>query len=814
MKSKIFFKVFFIIAVSLISQRNSQAQMFWNQAASFNGTSSSYISVPNSSDLNITGSFSVEAWINPSTLSGSSKGIVAKGGTLGSTMRYAVRLGNDGRINLIVNNTVRLVSKVSTPIQINRWSHITVTFNSLNSFFRIIINGQSDTTSFINGVLPDSNTDSLFIGISGSTTPFSGQMDEVRIWNKALSVPEASEYYRSSMAANTGIYSGLIFSMTFQDENSSGMDFNTRDMTGKGNNGNARNITAVNQGNVPYSNIHNNESIKLDGVNSYLAANDSLTLDATTAITLECWVYPVSNTACTYISKGSAAPVYFLGWDGSKIIAKINNANVINTGNPVIQLNRWSHLAFVYQNTGTYFLYINGVPQIAGVNPLGNISTNNDSLYIGGGPGSLGELNGYIDEVRITKDHSKSEFEILSNINNSIEETNDPSPGQVNAAYNFDGLLIDNANNGGTKMRFVGNAKFSHPAVINNTPVSPMTRDKGNLFSKGYYIKRVSKPVPQTGTSGVTLDTISINQNVEINDLNFFIAINHQNTSELDIVLTAPNGDSVKVFANTSSNSTDDALIAVFDDQADSVLSNSRFTTLSPLFKPANSLNGVFTGNDRSQGNWKLKITDNGGSSAGLLYAWGFQINNQSETRLNLFVSSLIQGFYNPSTQLMVRDTMRIYARQSVSPYNVVDSSIAFLGNTGTGFFSLKASLLKSKILLQLKHRNSIETWSSIDGLNLNFFSMGYNFIPDVSRAFGNNQILVHSSPQRFAIYNGDVNQDRTIDIADMTMIDNDVFSFSSGYLKTDVTGDNFIDLNDYSLADNNASNFVSAVIP
>ncbi|MBK9334266.1 MAG: proprotein convertase P-domain-containing protein [Ignavibacteria bacterium] len=813
MRMQNFLKVFFIIAVSLISLNNSEAQMFWNQTASFNGTSSSYIAVPNSATVNITGSFSFEAWINPSSLSGSSKGIIAKGGALGTTLRYGIRLGANGRITVSTNGATRLISRVSTPIEANKWTHLAVTYNASTSFFVIYLNGLSDTTSTVAGANPASNTDSLYLGISGSSTPFSGQMDEVRLWNKLVLDDDISDRYASTLSANTGVYNGLVMSMTFQDENSSGADFNTRDMSGTGNDGKAKNITAVNQSNNPYSTIHNNESVKLDGTNSYLAANDSVTLDAVNAITLECWVYPLSTAAATYISKGSAAPVYFLGWDGSKIVAKINNSSVIAFINPSIPSGKWSHLAFVYNSSGSYNLYINGVPQFAGNNPLGNINTNSDSLYIGGGPGALSDFNGYIDEVRITKNHSKSEYEILSNLNNSIDLSNDPSAGQVNISYNFDGMLIDNANNGGTKLRFNGNAKFSHPASIGNTPVSPMTRDENNRLSKGYYIKRIAKNVPTSGSSGATLDTLTINENVIISDVNLFVAINHQNTSQLTIVLTAPNGDSVRVLNGISVTTIDDGLVTVFDDQADSSLFNGRYITLSPAFKPANSLNTAFTGGDRSQGKWRLRITDNAGGSTGILYGWGIQFNNQTETRLNLNVGILIQGFYNAGTELMVRDTMRIYARDSESPYTIIDSSIAYLSNTGLGLFSLKASMLKYKIQLQLKHRNSIETWAGEEGISLNFLDVSYDFFGNPSRAFGENLIQVDPFPL-YAIYNGDVNQDNTIDITDMTLIDNDVFSFSSGYLSTDVTGDNLIDLNDYSITDNNAANFVSAVIP
>src|SRR5580765_4874419 len=76
----------------------SNAQMFWNQTCQFAGTSTSYISIANSSSVNITGDFSVEAWVNPTSVSGTEKGIISKGSTLGASLRYAVKISTTGRV--------------------------------------------------------------------------------------------------------------------------------------------------------------------------------------------------------------------------------------------------------------------------------------------------------------------------------------------------------------------------------------------------------------------------------------------------------------------------------------------------------------------------------------------------------------------------------------------------------------------------------------------------------------------------------------------------------------------------------------------
>jgi len=84
--------LFTILILIIFNPESSVAQMFWNQTASFAGNSTSYISVPNSTELNLTGSFTLEAWVNPSNTS--TKVVIAKGGALGATTEYAIRIQN------------------------------------------------------------------------------------------------------------------------------------------------------------------------------------------------------------------------------------------------------------------------------------------------------------------------------------------------------------------------------------------------------------------------------------------------------------------------------------------------------------------------------------------------------------------------------------------------------------------------------------------------------------------------------------------------------------------------------------------------
>ena len=185
--------------------------------------------------------------------------------------------------------------------------------------------------------------------------------------------------------------------------------------------------------------------------------------------------------------------------------------------------------------------------------------------------------------------------------------------------------------------------------------------------------------------------------------------------------------------------------------------------------------------------------------------------DGSSIKQLNL--TMLIQGFYNSSTNLMIKDTARVYLRNSSTPYAIVDSAKAYLSNTGTSVFLFSNAVNGTNYYLQLKQRNSMETWSK-NAQTFTANSLTYNFTTANTQAYGNNMINVDASPVNYAVYSGDVNQDGTIDLGDVLSVYNAASFFSSGYVVNDVNGDNIVDLNDILIAYNNSAGFVAVIRP
>ncbi|MDQ3019531.1 MAG: S8 family serine peptidase [Bacteroidota bacterium] len=176
-----------------------------------------------------------------------------------------------------------------------------------------------------------------------------------------------------------------------------------------------------------------------------------------------------------------------------------------------------------------------------------------------------------------------------------------------------------------------------------------------------------------------------------------------------------------------------------------------------------------------------------------------------------LNLTSLIEGRYDEQTNTIPGDTVKVYLRTTISPFPIVDLAKVNLNSSGTALITFNEAENGINYYLQFKHRNSLETWSKSGQSFPANSTLIYNFTTDSAKAFGNNLKKVGV---KWVIYTGDVNQDGSVDISDLAMIDNDAGNFASGYIDTDLNGDNFADIADLSLADNNAANFVTVMRP
>jgi type II secretory pathway pseudopilin PulG len=166
----------------------------FNNALQFNGTNG-YISVPNSPTLNPTSAITVSAWVKWNITPTSGNGwatIVNKN----SDSQYRLQHNsNNTRFEFaIVTSGVggvgRYITSTTVP-QIGRWYYLVGTYDGTT--VRLYVNGVQESTVGLTGTI-NTSTAPLYI----SNHPgrfFNGLIDEVSIYNRALSASEINDNY-------------------------------------------------------------------------------------------------------------------------------------------------------------------------------------------------------------------------------------------------------------------------------------------------------------------------------------------------------------------------------------------------------------------------------------------------------------------------------------------------------------------------------------------------------------------------------------------------------------------------------------------
>ncbi|MCC7158724.1 MAG: proprotein convertase P-domain-containing protein [Ignavibacteria bacterium] len=669
--------IFLAMLFSLISSV-TLSQMFWHQAVSFNGTSD--ITIPASPSTDITGSFTVEAWVSPTTTG--LQNIMAKGNS-----RYDFRISSSspgGRIAIRTNGTTRLTAKVSSSLTPNVWTHVAATYEVGTNTFSLFINGVLDTSAVIAGAAPTSAVETVTIG-DGFNGNFTGLIDEARIWNRALTATELSKNMFVSLGATGGVYDGLVLSMTMQNSYGSSPTSLT-DWSGNGNTGTNNGAVFVNYSGKPSRTTYQNQSLVFDGA-SWVAGPDNAAVSPTAAITLEAWIFPKTNVGTQpFINKGNALSNYQLRLTSTtNVLAAVINGVLISSTTVAVPVNRWSHVAFTYTPGGTYKFFLNGNLGFTGTDAA-PLLDGADSLIIGRYPG--GSLfTGYVDEVRISN-YAKPDSTIQQYVYRSIDQSNEPFSGNVNVVYNFDGYGVDNCSDGGPRMYFRNNARFSIHNITGSSSedessTSPLNRwDAGN-FSRGWYMKTSDRLIPNVGV--MTVDSLNVSPGVSMTDVNLFIGLNHTYVNDLRITLVAPNGDSSVVFNGNGGSEND--LVTIFDDQADSTIAGLGNTYIGGYtrIKPSGVLNTPFSG-DQSAGIWRLRIIDGFAGDEGRVYSWGIQINNAVFTGVNQIASEIPLKFmlhqnypnpFNPVTS--IKFAIPSSAFTVIKVYDIIGREVAKL---------------------------------------------------------------------------------------------------------------------------------------
>jgi hypothetical protein len=178
------------------------------QALNFTAASTQKITVPSSSSLNITGSMTTSAWVwlNSLPTPGNIMSVICKYDSSSNAGGYDMRIYNNGSnytVGFVTNNgAVQGGTDVTFDLSpyLNQWMFLTAVYDGANVIIHVDGNEIGRAASTIN---PAANAKLLNIGSFGYHTPDSselpryldGKLDEVRLYNRALSSAEINQLY-------------------------------------------------------------------------------------------------------------------------------------------------------------------------------------------------------------------------------------------------------------------------------------------------------------------------------------------------------------------------------------------------------------------------------------------------------------------------------------------------------------------------------------------------------------------------------------------------------------------------------------------
>jgi len=307
---------------------------------------------------------------------------------------------SDDRIQWGLGGSGETINSADNSVTRGVWTHVAGTYveNGSSDDIRLYIDGNLVQTGLENSS-NNSETEPLKIGSKDTGAYWIGELDDVRVYNRALSPTEVKKLYElggttkiNKPVQTTNLSDGLVSHWTFD-----GPRFlnNVTDLSGQENTGYlAAGFTSTTT--VPGK---IGQALKFDGVDDYVDFGDLTILDGINTISFSSWVYlnsyPSDSTRNMIISKDNVYEWYF---QSGEIRLRINNDADLSGHAITLDTGRWYHLAATMDSNGRY-IYIDGTLK-ENVGASASISNNSFSLTVGS-RSAAHFFDGIIDDVRI-----------------------------------------------------------------------------------------------------------------------------------------------------------------------------------------------------------------------------------------------------------------------------------------------------------------------------------------------------------------------------------------------------------------------------
>jgi len=401
-----------------------------NDALSFNGTNN-YVTI--GTPLSTNTSYTKEAWVYLTTSAGA-RNII-------SSLNAPFWI-NGGILSAGQAGSFSLVTDASS-FPLNTWVYVAVTYDQATTTMKLYRDGILLST---NNAVSSYTSENTFIGShQGSASFFQGNIDEVRIWNTALTQTQLKQNMYKGPADNA---TGLLAHYKFNDGSGSTLTNSCTNTTGL--DGTLQNSPSWVASPVQFS----ANALNFDGANDIVVIPQVVSSD----FTVEYWM----NTSST----GPGGSQWYNGdgivdaevagvtndWGtaliGSKLGFGIGNPDITLISSTSVNTGSWIHVAATWkQSTGAMVLYING-NQEGSTTGGTNLRSAPARITFGELQTNIQRYNGSIDEVRIWN-IVRTPAQIQANMNKELDpvaETN------LVAYYSFDQGIAAGTNTGLTTL--------------------------------------------------------------------------------------------------------------------------------------------------------------------------------------------------------------------------------------------------------------------------------------------------------------------------------------------------------------------------
>jgi len=371
--------------------------------------------------------YSASVWMKPSTVAGAVL-IIGMWTTGGNSYTQFYRSGTSICARINQTDSIYIGRCAASAVTAGEWKQAMMTWSggTTNAAVKIFINGvQVDNSDDGAGVFtaPGAGAVPRNIGAQGGGVTaysnfFNGLIDDVRIYNRALSVDEIKRLYKMGATNKINVprkdtlKEGLVGSWTFDGPDMAATT--AFDKSGQNNNGTLTNGPVRTEGKI-------GQALSFDGVNDYVNLGSASILDGLGlgSFTASAWMNPrtVGDTAGRIFDKRPAGGSG--GWlmnmnnvESSSITGTIvtntgaSNATSRGVANS-ITFNSWNHVVMTYSDTAAsrvIRLYVNGVEVTYSVQTASAATTGSDAdgnLLVGDDSTLIRSFDGKIDDVRI-----------------------------------------------------------------------------------------------------------------------------------------------------------------------------------------------------------------------------------------------------------------------------------------------------------------------------------------------------------------------------------------------------------------------------